>query len=66
MSATVVLDGLVLREETFPLHVLGGGLQYGEGLFETLPVLKGEPCLLERHVERLSSSAECLGFGRGP
>ena len=29
------------------------GLHYGDGLFETLAVVDGRPCLWDRHVERL-------------
>jgi 4-amino-4-deoxychorismate lyase len=29
------------------------GFQYGDGIFTTLPVMQGQPILLERHIERL-------------
>ncbi len=38
------------------------GLQYGDGLFETLAVRGGEPLLWERHLIRLGKGCERLGI----
>ncbi|MEW8192893.1 MAG: aminodeoxychorismate lyase [Candidatus Thiodiazotropha sp.] len=38
------------------------GLQYGDGLFETLAVSQGRPCLWQRHMARLSRGETALGF----
>lgn len=38
------------------------GLQYGDGLFETLAVRQGRPCLWQRHMERLGRGEAALGF----
>jgi 4-amino-4-deoxychorismate lyase len=38
------------------------GLQYGDGLFETIAIRDGEPRLWHYHVERLSTGAERLGI----
>ncbi|VAW79685.1 Aminodeoxychorismate lyase [hydrothermal vent metagenome] len=38
------------------------GVQYGDGLFETLAVHSGEIHFLERHLTRLSESCKRLGF----
>ncbi|MEW8647596.1 MAG: aminodeoxychorismate lyase [Candidatus Thiodiazotropha endolucinida] len=38
------------------------GLQYGDGLFETLAVRQGRPCLWQRHMARLSRGETALGF----
>jgi 4-amino-4-deoxychorismate lyase len=38
------------------------GLQYGDGLFETLAVKQGRPCLWRRHMERLGRGEKTLGF----
>jgi 4-amino-4-deoxychorismate lyase len=38
------------------------GLQYGDGLFETLAVMRGRPCLWRRHMARLSRGETALGF----
>jgi len=37
------------------------GLQYGDGLFETIAVVDGHPCLWQRHVQRLKTGCERLG-----
>jgi 4-amino-4-deoxychorismate lyase len=38
------------------------GLQYGDGLFETLAVTQGSPCLWQRHMARLSRGERALGL----
>jgi 4-amino-4-deoxychorismate lyase len=38
------------------------GLQYGDGLFETLAVMRGRPCLWQQHMARLSHGETALGF----
>lgn len=41
---------------------LDRGLEFGDGLFETLAVVDGRPRLLERHLERLARGATVLGL----
>jgi len=38
------------------------GLQYGDGLFETIAVVEGHPCLWRRHVQRLMAGCDRLGI----
>lgn len=38
------------------------GLHYGDGLFETLAVVEGQPCLWDRHVARLVAGCQRLGI----
>ncbi len=38
------------------------GLQYGDGLFETVAVIAGQPRLWDRHLARLQSGAARLGI----
>ncbi|MCU7936336.1 MAG: aminodeoxychorismate lyase [Candidatus Thiodiazotropha sp. (ex Dulcina madagascariensis)] len=38
------------------------GLQYGDGLFETLAVTDGRPGLWQRHMARLQAGEQVLGF----
>lgn len=45
------------------VSLLDRGLQYGDGLFETVRVLGGEPRHLDRHWQRLQEGAAVLGFG---
>ena len=44
------------------ISVLDRGLSYGDGLFETIRIDKGQPQLLEAHLERLSKGLERLQF----
>jgi 4-amino-4-deoxychorismate lyase len=38
------------------------GLAYGDGLFETIAVRRGRPCLWRRHLDRLSLGCRRLGM----
>jgi len=38
------------------------GLQFGDGLFETVAIKNGQPCLWRRHMERLLSGCSRLGI----
>lgn len=42
--------------------MLDRGLQYGDGLFETIAVAGGEPCLWRRHMQRLKQGCERLNI----
>jgi 4-amino-4-deoxychorismate lyase len=53
-----LVDGL--SGSTLP--VADRGLQYGDGLFETIAVLDGRPCLWDRHLARLREGCERLGL----
>ncbi|MCB1903159.1 MAG: aminodeoxychorismate lyase [Gammaproteobacteria bacterium] len=44
------------------ISVLDRGLQYGDGLFETIAVAGGEPCLWQRHMRRLAQGCERLNI----
>lgn len=39
------------------------GLLYGDGVFETIAVSGGKPCLWEAHLQRLHTGCERLGLG---
>lgn len=49
------------REET-QVNALDRGLHYGDGLFETLAVIRGRPRFLDWHLERLSEGAKRIGL----
>jgi len=44
------------------IDALDRGLQYGDGLFETIAVTGGRPRFLDWHFERLADGARRLGF----
>jgi len=53
---------LVDGQEHGRVDPLDRGLQYGDGLFETIAVLEGRPRFLDWHLERLVDGARRLGF----
>jgi branched-subunit amino acid aminotransferase/4-amino-4-deoxychorismate lyase len=61
-----LLDGVLISDGRIGLDARGGVLSCGEGLFETLPVVSGTPCFLDRHLSRLDAACRLLGFGPGP
>ena len=44
------------------LPVADRGLQYGDGLFETIAVRESKPCLWQKHFDRLERGSERLGI----
>lgn len=58
------LDGRLLADPTAPaLRVDDHGVTVGDGVFEAIKVVKGEPFALDRHLQRLHHSAAGLGLG---
>ncbi len=51
---------LINGESGSHISALDRGLQYGDGLFETIAVVGSRPCLWERHYQRLSVGCERL------
>lgn len=61
-ATAVLINGRRCEE----IAVADRGLQFGDGLFETLAVLDGRPCLLDAHLQRLGRGCERLGLPRPP
>jgi 4-amino-4-deoxychorismate lyase len=57
-----LIDGQPVPQAGAAVSVLERGLHYGDGLFETIACEGGRPRLLERHLRRLVSGCERLGF----
>ncbi|WP_262852939.1 aminotransferase class IV [Mumia quercus] len=58
------INGRTLQSPDEPaLGVLDHGLVVGDGVFETVKVVDGQPFALTRHLERLARSAAGLGIG---
>lgn len=53
---------LINGSQSSLINVLDRGLQYGDGLFETIAVADGRALLWERHLDRLSSGCARLGI----
>lgn len=57
------LNGELLTTPDAPaLSVLDHGLIVGDGVFETIAILRGSPFALTRHLDRLTRSARGLGI----
>ena len=57
---------LVNGEARDQLSLQDRGLQYGDGLFETMAAVRGSVRFLERHLDRLEWGCERLGFTAPP
>jgi len=56
------MDGGLVPWRDAKVHVLTHALHYGSGVFEGARIYEGEVFASRRHAERLSASAEILGF----
>lgn len=56
------IGGWVNGDKTDRISLRDRGLQFGDGLFETIAVRAGRPLLLERHLSRLRWGGEILGL----
>jgi branched-chain amino acid aminotransferase len=59
------LNGFVHPSEAL-LPLSNRGFRYGDGVFETLRILKGKAPLLNRHLARLRSGSAILGMEMNP
>lgn len=58
MATTALINGQAVDNEWFKER----GFQFGDGLFETIAVFDGAPCLLNRHFARLAKGCDVLGL----
>jgi 4-amino-4-deoxychorismate lyase len=61
-----MLECLVDGEISERISALDRGLQYGDGLFETMAVFQGTPRFWQAHVDRLTAGCEQLGLPMTP
>lgn len=54
----ISIDGI----RTGGVHALDRGLQFGDGLFETMAVVAGRVRFQHRHLERLAAGAQVIGL----
>ncbi|MFO7749672.1 MAG: aminodeoxychorismate synthase component I, partial [Desulfobacteraceae bacterium] len=64
-AAKVWLNGKIIDHQDAGISPFAPGFQYGAGLFETIRVDNGVPCLLDRHTERFHNSLALL-FNQEP
>jgi 4-amino-4-deoxychorismate lyase len=55
-----LINGMLIEDSTHAIDVMDRGLQYGDGLFETLRVANGAVRFWDAHYARLQSSCERL------
>jgi branched-chain amino acid aminotransferase len=60
----VWVNGSLAEEDEAVLSVFDHGFTVGDGVFETVKVVRGQPFALRRHVDRLAASASGLGLPR--
>jgi len=59
-NVLVFLNGQFVPEERAVVPVFDRSFLYGDGLFETMRVIRGKPFRWEQHIERLQSGADYL------
>jgi branched-chain amino acid aminotransferase len=59
---TVWINGSLVPDEEARISIFDHGLVVGDGVFETVKVLRGVPFALTRHLARLARSAAGLGL----
>jgi len=66
MPTVIRRNGQTLAPEQATVAALDHGFLYGNGLFETLRATEGRPFALDRHLERLETSAEVINLPAPP
>jgi 4-amino-4-deoxychorismate lyase len=58
----IVINGALVDPERATVSVFDRGFQYGDGLFETVAVVRGEPLFWNEHLQRMTAGAGLLGI----
>lgn len=66
MKEFVYLNGKFVEAGDASVSVFDRGLNYGDGLFETMKAREGKPLLLKEHARRLKAGARALRFALPP
>jgi branched-chain amino acid aminotransferase len=59
-AGAVWLDGALVPAAEAVISVVDHGITVGDGLFETMKVVRGEPFAVTRHLRRMRRSAEAM------
>ncbi len=62
MTGKVYINGNFVESKEAVVSVFDRGLNYGDGLFETIKAREGRPLFFREHMERLQSSARALSI----
>jgi 4-amino-4-deoxychorismate lyase len=57
-----LIQSLINGKPRHRISVLDRGLQFGDGVFETLAVINHRPCLWDYHLQRLQQGCQRLGI----
>lgn len=60
MRRFVYINGRIVAEKDAVVPVYDRGLNYGDGLFETIKAYDGRPAFLREHMERLSGGLQLM------
>jgi branched-chain amino acid aminotransferase len=60
------VDGVFVKDRDAVVSVHDRGFRYGDGVFDTLRVYRGQPFLIERHLARLIEGATAVGISPLP
>ncbi len=60
MAERINVNGAITAAERAVVLVLDHGFLYGDGVYETLRTYDGKPCLVDRHLRRLTASCEMI------
>jgi branched-chain amino acid aminotransferase len=66
LDSVLWLDGSIVPVADARISPFDHGFTVGDGVFETLKVLGGEPFAMRRHIDRLGRSASALGLETPP
>lgn len=62
METKIYINGKILPEGKAVVSVFDRGLNYGDGLFETIKAYNGKPAFLNDHLRRLKSGVALIGI----
>lgn len=58
----ITINGTLVEPDDATVSIFDRGFQYGDGLFETIALVAGEPVFWEEHLRRMSNGAAMLGI----
>lgn len=64
-SAIVYLNGQYLPVSQAKISVLDRGFVFGDGIYEVIPIYKGQPFRMEHHLDRLERSLAAISLEPG-
>jgi branched-subunit amino acid aminotransferase/4-amino-4-deoxychorismate lyase len=66
MKNPIFINGKIYPEEKVRISPVNSSMLFGEGLFESIPVYRGQPLFLQDHLERLRKGCRFLDWALWP